>query len=322
MNVLDLCSGIGGVSLGLRGVDGLNSRTICYVEREAYAAAVLVAQMEKRALARAPIWSDLRSFNGRPWRGIVDCITAGYPCQPFSLAGKGLGEADPRHLWPDILRIIQEVRPRFIFCENVSAHFNRGFKSVVRDMEKEGYRVAAGVFTAWALGAPHIRERLFWLASTAPERPELRHESKRGEGRAQAPLEGDAEPGDVGETGEAVFADDREKRFKTIGITKLQRKGSYRLKPERLDQNGVELIRPHSSANSDRVAKIRRGHASREKRGEKAAGRYKRVWGTPPSTVCGMDDGLPNRVDRLAALGNAVVPAVVALAWKTLVKGL
>jgi len=164
MNGLALCAGVGGLELGIK-LAGPGYRTVCYVEGEAYAASILVSRMEDQTLDTAPIWSDLRSFDGRPWRGLVDIITAGYPCQPFSAAGKRRGADDPRHLWPEVARIIAETGPALVFCENVGAHLSLGFEQVSEDMESLGYRVAAGVFTAWAIGAPHIRERLFWLAT-------------------------------------------------------------------------------------------------------------------------------------------------------------
>jgi DNA (cytosine-5)-methyltransferase 1 len=96
---LSLCAGAGGIDLGLT-IACPKYRTVCYVERESYAAATLVARMEDKALDTAPIWDDITSFDGRPWRGTVDIINGGYPCTPFSVAGKRKGVNDPRHLWP------------------------------------------------------------------------------------------------------------------------------------------------------------------------------------------------------------------------------
>lgn len=176
---LALCAGIGGLELGIK-LACPRFRTVCYVEGEAYAASVLAARMGDKTLDQAPIWDDVRSFDGHPWRGLVDIVTAGYPCQPFSVAGKGLGEKDPRHLWPDIARIIAEVRPARVFCENVAAHLSKGFGTVARDMEEMDYTVAAGVFTAWAVGAPHQRERLFWLATNTDSTELWDQQGRRG----------------------------------------------------------------------------------------------------------------------------------------------
>lgn len=131
---------------------------------KAYAAAALVARMEDEALDRAPVWDDLKTFRGRDWRGVVDLLTAGYPCQPFSAAGKRLGTADPRHLWPHVRRIIVQVRPRRVFLENVGGHLSLGFDIVHRELSQLGFTVAARLQSAAETGARHERERLFILA--------------------------------------------------------------------------------------------------------------------------------------------------------------
>jgi DNA (cytosine-5)-methyltransferase 1 len=120
--------------------------------------------MENEALDCAPVWDDLTSFDGKPWRGIVDIVHGGYPCQPFSVAGKKLGDKDPRHLWPHIARIVREIEPALCFFENVGGHLRLGFEQVHDDLRQMGYGVKAGLFSAEEVGAPHRRERLFILA--------------------------------------------------------------------------------------------------------------------------------------------------------------
>ncbi|PKP85902.1 MAG: DNA cytosine methyltransferase [Alphaproteobacteria bacterium HGW-Alphaproteobacteria-1] len=160
---LSLCSGAGGLDLGLTiAIPGY--RTVGHVERETYAAATLVARMEDAALDCAPVWDDVGTFDGRPWCGAVDIVTAGYPCQPFSVAGKRRGADDPRHLWPHVARIIGEIKPHFVFLENVAHHLRLGFPEVASGLVDMGYKLAAGLFTAAEVGAPHKRERLFILA--------------------------------------------------------------------------------------------------------------------------------------------------------------
>ncbi|WP_349361240.1 DNA cytosine methyltransferase [Stappia sp.] len=160
---LSLCSGAGGLDLGLLlALPGY--RTVGHVERDAYAAAILVARMEDAALDCAPVWDDVATFDGRLWRGAVDIVTAGYPCQPFSVAGKRRGTNDPRHLWPHVARIVGEVEPPFVFLENVAHHLRLGFPEVAGGLVGMGYRLAAGLFTAAEVGAPHRCERLFILA--------------------------------------------------------------------------------------------------------------------------------------------------------------
>ncbi len=184
---LSLCSGIGGLDLGL----GLARwcRTVCYVERDSFAASVLVARMEEAELDRAPIWNDLRSFDGRAWRGAVDLVVGGYPCQPFSAAGKRQGANDERHLWPEIRRILEEVAPPLAFFENVRGHLSLGFADVLGDLAALGFDAEWGVLAASDVGAPHKRERLFVLAHRhGGGREKLKllcgRESVSGDGRA------------------------------------------------------------------------------------------------------------------------------------------
>ncbi len=159
---LSLCSGAGGLDLGLTiAIPGY--RAVGHVERETFAAATLVARMEDASLDRAPVWDDVATFDGRPWRGAVDIVTAGYPCQPFSVAGKRRGADDPRHLWPHVARIIGEVEPPFVFLENVAHHLRLGFPEVADGLVGMGYRLAAGLFTMAEVGGPHKREHLFIL---------------------------------------------------------------------------------------------------------------------------------------------------------------
>lgn len=165
--ILSICAGGGGLDLGvelaLRSL-GRRSIPITYVEREAYAAEILASRMDQELLGAAPIHTDVTQFDGRPFSGLVDGIVGGYPCQPFSLAGKRLGADDPRHLWPYIRRLIDQIYPRWCFFENVRGHLSLGAHDVIRDLQGLGYRVAAGLYEASEVGAPHKRERLFILA--------------------------------------------------------------------------------------------------------------------------------------------------------------
>jgi DNA-cytosine methyltransferase len=161
--ILSLCSGVGGIELGFK-LAVPEARTVGYIENEAFACSILEARMQDKTLDEAPIWTDLKTFDGKPWRGKVDCLTGGYPCQPFSVAGKKLGEKDPRHLWPEIKRLITEIEPPICFFENVGGHLRLGFEQVANDLRSMGYKVKAGLFTAQEVGAPHKRERLFILA--------------------------------------------------------------------------------------------------------------------------------------------------------------
>lgn len=163
MNGVALCAGYGGLELGIeRFLPG--SRTVCYVEGECFAVQHLVKKMEEGSLDAAPIWSNVKTFDGKPWRGKVDWISGGFPCQPYSTAGKQLGEADPRDLWPDFVRIIGEVRPGFLFLENVPNIVKMRLDSIVLDLDQLGYDAAWCVVAASDVGAPHRRRRWFCMA--------------------------------------------------------------------------------------------------------------------------------------------------------------
>ena len=160
---IELCFGYGGIHIGLqRAIPNLCLRAVC--EIEAFAVANLVAKMEAGLMDPVPIWTDIKTFPCEPFRGKVDLLVAGYPCQPFSHAGQRKGKEDPRHLWPSIQRAIQLIRPRYCFFENVEGHITIGFKDVCHDLDELGYEVTAGLFTANEVGAPHKRKRLFILA--------------------------------------------------------------------------------------------------------------------------------------------------------------
>ena len=165
ITVLSLCTGYGGLELGLHRALGRSLRVVA-VEIEAYAQANLVAKAEEGKLAIEAVYPDLKTFPAERFSGCFDFILAGYPCQPFSVAGKRKGKDDPRHLWPYIQEHIAAIRPLFVFCENVGGHLQMGFDEVYRSLAGMGYSVEAGLFTAAECGAPHKRERLFILAYT------------------------------------------------------------------------------------------------------------------------------------------------------------
>lgn len=198
MNVLALCSGGGGLDLGLR-LAVPEARTVAYVEREAFAAAHLVAAMEAGALDAAPVWSDVRTFDARPWRGKVDCITAGYPCQPFSVAGKVSAKLDERHLWPFVRKAVEDCEPGMVFLENVPNHVRHGLDDVAFDLRSLGFTVAATLWSASEVNAPHVRKRLFILAAH-PQRVGLRQlQQWAAAGRNDVQAGGQAQPALDGE---------------------------------------------------------------------------------------------------------------------------
>ena len=165
LHAAHLCSGYGGVELALR-LAGIPARTVVHVERDAYAAATLVARMEEAHLDPAPIWSDLCTFDGGAWRGRVDLVSAGFPCQPFSSAGQRRGVDDDRWLWPAVWKCVRDMGPRFLFLENVPQLVRHGLPHVLADLAEDGWAAEWGLLSASAVGAPHKRER-FWLLAHA-----------------------------------------------------------------------------------------------------------------------------------------------------------
>lgn len=160
---ISLCAGYGGIDLGLRRVVP-NLRTVAFCEIEAFACANLVSKMEAGLLDPAPVWTDLKTFPWAEFRDRVDILSGGYPCQPFSAAGKRLGKDDPRHLWPFIADGIRWLRPRVCFFENVEGHISLGLREVIEELEGIGYATTWGIFSAAEAGAPHQRKRVFILA--------------------------------------------------------------------------------------------------------------------------------------------------------------
>ena len=163
MNELALFAGAGG---GILGGKQLGWRTVCAVEWEPYAASVLAARQNDGLLAPFPIWDDVRTFDGNSWRGVVDVVSGGFPCQDISVAGKGAGiDGERSGMWGSMARIIGEVRPRFAFVENSPALLTRGLERVLGDLAALGYDCRWTVLGAADVGAPHQRDR-FWLVAT------------------------------------------------------------------------------------------------------------------------------------------------------------
>ncbi len=167
VRTVSLFTGGGGLDLGTgQAIARLGGtlEPLVYVEREAFAVACLVSHFEQGSMALGAIHTDVRTIDLRKLRGSVDLLLGGYPCQPWSTAGKRLGFADERDLWPHVARIVSDCAPQWVFVENVAAHLGHGFERTVGDLEKLHYRVEAGIYAAAEIGAPQRRERLFALA--------------------------------------------------------------------------------------------------------------------------------------------------------------
>ena len=351
-NVISFCAGYGGIERGLD-LAGTNHRVLAYVEIEAFAVANLVAKMESGELDAAPVWTDLKTFPAHLFRDCVDIITGGYPCQPFSAAGKRQGENDPRHLWPHIRRHVRTIRPLQCFFENVEGHISLGLNSVISDLEEDGYDSTFGIFSAAEVGAPHQRKRVFILANTIshPLR-DIEQRTTRGwdniqtGGETQSGIDGEAQPmADTQREGQlqSQGSESTERRWsgdsgQDMADSDSQRlpqrevfKGSSRNKTgsSTREESGMDSGTRSSMANTI----CTRGEAGlpRQERSDKA--RDSGIVDNSHRQSCGWSDGMhwptepnvgrvvdgcPDRVDRIRILGNGVVPQTVAKAWHVL----
>jgi DNA (cytosine-5)-methyltransferase 1 len=165
MNELALFAGAGG---GILAGKLLGHRTICAVEINAYCASVLLQRQNDGTIPPFPIWDDVRTFEGMAWRGRVDMVSGGFPCQAYSTAAAGKNTADD--LWPEMRRIVADVAPRHVFAENVS---REAIYNAANDLESMGYKVKCLELSAKDMGADHIRERC-WLLAHADMHGKLR----------------------------------------------------------------------------------------------------------------------------------------------------
>jgi len=179
MNELALFAGAGG---GILGGKLLGWRTVCAVEWQPYAIAVLCQRQNDGILSPFPVWDDVQTFDGRPWRGIVDVVSGGFPCQDISIAGNGAGLAGERSgLWREMARIIGEVRPRFVLVENSPMLTLRGLGTVLGDLAAMGFDAEWGVLGAHHSGAPHKRDRI-WIVATDTSGELIRNKPRRRSG--------------------------------------------------------------------------------------------------------------------------------------------
>ena len=286
LNELALFAGAGG---GILGGKLLGWRTVCAVECDAYAASVLSARQNDGTLAPFPIWDDVCSFDGRPWRGAVDVISGGFPCQDISAAGKGAGiEGERSGLWVEMARIIREVRPRYVFVENSPMLTSRGLGTVLGDLAALGFDAEWGVLGAHHAGAPHRRDRIWILA--VPRNPD-------SEGQPARAIDAEASgvPGDVAD----ASSQRRARRARMRG-----------------DQR--QPIPPEQSAGSGQAD--RRGEPGGC--GQDVRNPDDGDWWQAEPALGRVADGVAHRVDRLRAIGNGQVPAVAALAWTELLRRL
>ncbi len=304
LNMLSLCSGGAGLDLGVTLAEP-RAHTVAYVEREAFAAAALVARMADASLSPAPIWDDVASFDGRPWRGVVDCVTAGFPCQPWSVAGRRRGASDVRWIWPDIARIVDEVAPTVVFLENVPGILGHGLGLVLGDLADLGFDAEWGVFGANDVGAPHRRRRLFVLAHADLEPWRDAAGAGRDEGQ-----DTHGEGPNRARVGGGVLADPVRERPVPRVHQPAAAVSAKELGLNRLGWRPGRELWPPGPGDSERWARV-----------------LARTPELAPATqplVHGVADGVaarlvePIRAARLQLLGNGVVPLAAALAWRVL----
>ena len=301
---LDLFSGIGGFALAA-GWAGYN--TIGFCEIEDYPRRVL-----SKRFSGVPIHGDIRELDGSVYRG-VSLITGGYPCQPFSAAGKRGGASDDRHLWPQMLRVIKQARPVFVVAENVAGHITLGLDEVLADLESEGYAGRAIVVPACAKNALHRRDRVWIIAKSLAH---SKCQSVRDKGSGQDASETSSSKGELRER-QRIWPDPSE-CSKDVAHSEQQRlQGHVEQQTESSDApSGCSTDTTVAHSEIERTQGLR---ASGVEESHPHAGqevplcRYERIgssyWETEPA-VGRVADGLPNRVDRLKGLGNAIVPQV------------
>ena len=336
MRVLDLFSGIGGFSLGL---ESLGMETVAFCEMDVFCQKVL-----KKHWPNVPIHSDIKELDGHEYRGAVELICGGFPCQPFSVAGEQRGAEDDRALWPEMLRVICEVQPTWVIGENVSGIINMELDNVLSDLEAEGYAAQTFVIPACSVDAKHRRDRVWIIAHADSESGSdvSRHESElvadsNGE-YSRSSRSSEMEKGStvaVSTTGEQLppMADPsgqsrwsgrvhRESGDQGWGTSEARGEGIQ--SKNRQSQSNNFTTSGKNVANTDSFlsnegSAIAGGcgkgngtqQVARSNYGDQSEQPAVTVWATEPN-VGRVADGVPDRTHRLKALGNAVVPPLVA----------
>jgi DNA (cytosine-5)-methyltransferase 1 len=302
---LDLFSGIGGFSLGLESA-GL-VETVAFCDFDKYCQQIL-----KKNFPGVPIYGDVKELNYDKLKadGIdtIDIITGGYPCQPFSVAGRKKGEEDPRHVWPEMFRLVQELRPTWVIGENVGGHIKLGLDTVLENLESEGYSARTFSISASSIGANHKRERVWIIANLADSQrlgrtegtkksEELTREESsdqsdnRSEGRIQSKpsqVMADSNTGHGEQQNQEVCSRGNASNSSSEDVADSE--GSNR------DEH--EINREHGKASSQEIF----GNGS-------SISGVSAWWSVEPD-VGRVAHGVPNRVDRLKCLGNSVVPQI------------
>ena len=311
MKVLDLFSGIGGFSIGL---EKAGFETVAFCEIEPYCRGVL-----EHHWPDTPIYGDVKQLTGEQLKadGIVpDVIVGGYPCQPFSVAGRQRGEKDPRHLWPEVHRLIRELRPRWVICENVSGHIKLGLDEVLATLEAEGYTVWPFVIPACSVDAPHKRDRV-WIVGNAQHDGSLAaplrgepEEASRGSSQGQEQTQQSARAGGRKDNGNVADTNNRQRDRENQEVFS----GRHATADGSQDVAYTSSQRPQGSC-AEPVYGVR--HLSRQSEGSSTD--FKDGWPVEPN-VGRVANGVPARTHRIKALGNAVVPQIPEAIGRTIMR--
>lgn len=315
LNELELFAGAGG---GILGSQLLGHRTVCAVEFDAYARSVLLARQADRTFPPFPVWDDVRTFDGRPWRVIVDVVSGGFPCQDISVAGKGAGiDGERSGLWGEMARVVGEVRPRFVFVENSPALVTRGLDRVIGDLTALGYDSRWIVMGAADVGAPHQRDRLWLLASDT-------RQHRRGKWKDQqvAIQRGEGAPDAGADGAQRTVADAANSRiyesWRSVGL----RKDVQLIRGNERDgiSSGTEKETPilAHAYGAQRQGNQRQGNQRQERNESQYADISRPGWWRVEPGVGRVVDGMAHRAHRLKAIGNGQVPQCRAAAWRIL----
>jgi len=299
VNELALFAGAGG---GILGGHLLGWRTVCAVEWEPYPASVLCARQNDGLLPPFPVWDDVQTFDGKPWRGIVDVVSGGFPCKDISAAGKGTGiDGERSGMWREMARIIHEVQPRFAFVENSPMLTSRGLGTVLGDLASMGFDAKWGVLGAADIGANHQRNRI-WVVGNASS-------IRRSAGRDDHGQDDGSKPATDGQHARQVAhpkcegLEGQRSQPREQAVTEFGNSSAL--------ANTTELF--SNGGNFDRS----RPKVSQLGNGDGAYGSSNHWWKAEPN-VGRVADGVAARVDRLKAIGNGQVPLCAATAWRIL----
>ena len=328
-HTLSICTGYGGIELGLKPIMP-RIRTVCYVENEVGASKILGARIRDGILDDAPIWTDLRTFDAKAWRGKIHLVTGGFPCQPHSIAGKKQGADDPRELSGEVLRIAEELGCPTLFLENVETIKRFYWDNIRPKLHRLGYKTQEGIFSAEEVGAPHRRRRFFILAYHDNSRVstfgyegqrEGSERTKERQDRSLSELAGQGQGAQLENTyvngnsrgSQGLYTEDRKDRTHSTVQTQRSSSGLADTSIERLERNGFS--KQTKSCERSRTVPLYPPRPDDTRGWERV---YTEMQTLIP-TFCRVVDGATPQVDgQLRAIGNGVVPAVAGKAWSVL----